>query len=825
MSIPRSYAMAQITVQFTFHTGIKRHLFQNVRLVGSWDTTGRFSNQWIRVPMLLSDDGTGCDAFSVSIPLDATQAGFTFHWGVLADLPNAPNTWVVVTEIPDPNSSDAFRSFVLTADGGRQDYWFATGRRFGAQKRTPPGTSKSGIHFAVWAPNAQKVEVVFAPPVAPGATSGYIADDGTGIDPTASVIPLTRKGDSGIWESDPHTTPDLRHFGHFLHRLYMYRITNEQGIPKHKVDIFSRSQAGRGAFNPNGAHHNGLAFDLDGIVSCSVIADPDQLTRDFDDTGIAKITLIPEEEFWKDEFTRGLLPPQTIESLVIYELHIGSLGFPKTTGGTFADAMAFVPKLVELGVNAVELLPVLETDGDLQWGYGTSLFFCLQTSAGGANQLKHFIRACHQHGIAVLLDVVYNHFAASGTDRSEWGYDSDPGAAPHHNLWNWYEGVPSDYPRDTSGGYLDNGSSGFSPRFWEENVRQMFTSSAAALFDDFHIDGIRVDLTDAIHQNNALHKDGSTVASANQFGLKFMRELTRTVRILKPSAFIVAEDYTGWAGMTEPVDQGGAGFDAIWYMDFYHHLIGDGDFGDDYAKLLKHAGSGTASPLNMEYFAGALLATQFNKVAYHESHDEAGNEHDTERTMVTAVNGAPLFAGTRTVAEARSRFAFGMAALSAATMMFFMGEEIGASKPFTTDTFAFNKEDLIGERTGNGRFLFRFYQDLIGFVKAHPAARSRSIDVIHTNNEGRVIAFTRSAANQKLLVVASLNDAPFANGYVIQTDSSRLPQGGWQEVFSSDAAAYGGDNVGNGGATLRIDGGKINVLIPARGFVVFEKVS
>ncbi len=108
--------------------------------------------------------------------------------------------------------------------------------------------------------------------------------------------------------------------------------------------------------------------------------------------------------------------------------------------------MAFVDELAELGVNAVELLPVLEFDGDLQWGYGTSLFFCLQTSAGGANQLKHFVRACHLRGIAVILDVVDNHFASSDIERSEWRYDSDPNIAPQDNTWYWYEGQPTDYP-------------------------------------------------------------------------------------------------------------------------------------------------------------------------------------------------------------------------------------------------------------------------------------------------------------------------------------------------------------------------------------------
>ena len=818
--------MAQIVVTFTFHSGVKRHLFQNIRLSGSWDANGMFSNQWAQVQMAAAQDETGCDAFTASVSLDASQVGSTFQWGVIADLAGAQNSWVVVTEVPDPNSTQQTRSFVLTAAGGPQDYWFAAGRRFGAQKYTPPGAAKPGIRFSVWAPYAQSVEVVFAPfPAAPATPAGYIADDGTGVDPTAPVVPLTQFETTGVWETCVAATPALADFSAFMNRLYMYRIVNEQGDTTYKVDIFSRNQAGRGNNNPNGAHYAGSYLDLDGIVSCSVVSDPDLLTNDFNDTSVAKQSLIPADEFWANELNPAKPLPQAIEDLVIYELHVGSLGFPSAAPGTLAEAMTFVEQLVELGVNVVELLPMLESDGAVQWGYGTSLFFCLQTSQGGGNHLKHFIRACHRNGIAVILDVVYNHFAGSGNDRSEWGYDSDPNVAPQHNTWYWYEGVPADYPGNNSGGYLDNGSSGFSPCFWQENVRQMFTSSAAVLFDDFHIDGIRVDLTDAIHNNNALHWNGTQVRNANLFGAKFLRELTRTVLTLKPSAFLIAEDYTGWEAMTQPVSQGGIGFDAIWYMDFYHHLIGDGNYGDSYANLLKNAGLGVLGPLNMDYFAGALLATQYNKVAYHESHDEAGNDPGTERTIVTAVNAAPLVGATRTYAEGRCRFAFGMAALSAGTAMFFMGEEIGAANPFTVGSFATNKEDLIGHRTGNGQFLFRFYQDLIRFVLVNVAARSNTLDVIYTHNENRVIAFTRTAPGENLLVLASLNDSPFGSGYAIATDPSRLLTGEWREVFNSDATIYGGANVGNGGAVLPVNNGQVYAIIPAHGFVVFDKAS
>ena len=294
--------MAKIVATFTFHSGVRQNLFQNVRLSGSWDANGIFSNQWTQTPMVVSSDETGCDAFTASVSMDASQVGTRFEWGVIADLASAQNSWVVVTEVADPNSAQQTRSFILSAAGGRQDYWFATGRRFGAQKYTPTGATKPGIRFSVWAPFAQSVEVVFAPfPAAPATPSGYIADDGTGVDPTASVVPLTQIGTTGIWETSVTTTPALADFSAFMNRLYMYRIVNEQHGATYKVDIFSRNQVGRGNNNPNGAQYAGSYLDLDGIVSCSVVSDPDLVTQDFDDAGVEKQSLIPADEFWAND--------------------------------------------------------------------------------------------------------------------------------------------------------------------------------------------------------------------------------------------------------------------------------------------------------------------------------------------------------------------------------------------------------------------------------------------------------------------------------------------------------------------------------------------
>jgi 1,4-alpha-glucan branching enzyme len=112
--------------------------------------------------------------------------------------------------------------------------------------------------------------------------------------------------------------------------------------------------------------------------------------------------------------------------------------------------------------------------------------------------------------------------------------------------------------------------------------------------------------------------------------------------MVKPHWMLIAEDHSDQASVTEPTEGGGLGFDATWYSAFYHHLIGDGDYESEYARLLFVAGLGDDRPLAMDYFAGALGWSGHRKVVYQEGHDDAGNAHNTARTMTTAVNHAPF---------------------------------------------------------------------------------------------------------------------------------------------------------------------------------------
>jgi 1,4-alpha-glucan branching enzyme len=798
-------------VEFQFITGLKRAIFRNARLRGSWDENGRYSENWTEVPMREEVGQDGCPIFTALITLDLADQDKLFKWGVVLDGPQGTNFWGIPTEVHDVNSVERHRQFQLNNNEGEpqiERYYFTFGRRLGANKHFSSPNAAPSLRFGVWAPNAQAVEVVFGNPA-----NGYIADDGNGIDPAQPVVALLRLPD-GIWEGGPRGDYET-----FKSLPYMYRIRNAQGQTVYRTDIFSRSQIGKGNVDPAENHWDETVVTLDGTVGCSVVIDPDVVRRGFESApdGIQP-DLIAAEKFWATEFTSGLPVPTRLEDLVIYELHIGSLGFGKDRSGNLSDAMSFLDHLVDLGVNTVELLPLAEFKGDAAWGYGDTHHTCIESSAGGRDKYRHFVRECHRRGIAVIQDVVYNHYD-SKAGRAEWQYDS---TAPEQNIYYWYEGLPSDYPFP-EGGYLDNGSTGYTPRFWDEVVRQQFITSAAFLIEEMHVDGLRVDLTQAIHRDNALHKDGHSVGSANIFGQKLLREWSRTLHMIKPTAMLIAEDHTEWDAVTKPPAQGGLGFDARWETAFYHNLIGDSDMAGNKARLLKQAGDGNGDLLKMDWFSGALYNSRNNQVVFHESHDEAGNAGGTARTMVTAVNGAAISDGTRPWAEARSRLCFGFSLLSAGIPMFFMGEEIGAQKSYTFDNFKENREDILGERNGNGKALFRFYQDIITLSRRLRSIRSHNIDILHVSNSNRVLAFKRWSGDEEVIIAASLNNTAFTNGYVIEKDLPAIPNARWKEVFNSDGLIYGGQNIGNFGASLWSDQGRLNVQIPANGFAVFVK--
>lgn len=833
--------MALIPVNFEYRTGLRRAFIVNARLAGSWDAAGRPSANWTTVPMapFVADDG--CPAFRATVQLDDVAIGRELRWGVALDLPSQPDRWGIPTEAGDMASAVRERSFTLRAANQTERFYLTHCRRLGANKVWAPGAPTPALRFAVWAPNAQRVDAVFG-----SRDSGYIYPDGTGIDAALPQVALTNEGD-GVWAADGRAIAALADYPAFDHRPYMFRITKENGTVAFRTDLYSRCQIGSGDIDPSQPEQNArwdrTRASLDGTKSCSVIVDPERVVRPFrqvDATGRPvwpETDLLSEDEFWRDEFDPLRPLPTRLADLVIYELHVDGLGAGRNPRGMLDDALALLPYLSDLGVNAVEVMPLSEYKGFASWGYETSHYFAVEYAGGGRDQFKHFVRACHQRGIAVLMDVVYNHYLPDA-ERAEWAYDSD---APERNVYYWYEGHPDDYPayeeaarRDPQattprhGGYVDNLSTGYAPRYREEMVRKMFISSAAQLVAEFHVDGFRVDQTTSIHAYPVLHADGRPLEAARIYGARFLREWSRTVRLVNPGVFLIAEDHSGWDAVTRSTDDGGLGFDAVWYADYYHHLVGDAQNDASRARLLKYAGYGDDRPLNVTWFAGALAAGGRSRVVYHESHDEAGNSRyedngrtvHSARTIMVAVDGAPLFGPTRAYAEARARVVAAITLLGPGVPMFFMGEEVGASEPYRFDDFLAHREDFAALRNRTGGPMFACYRDLIRLRREHAALRSANIDVVHVHNENRVLAFRRWDVGEDLLVVATLANAGYPGGYRLTGTS--LPDGRWRELLNTDAGAYGGGGVGNP-SELDSAGGSIAPRLPGNGVLVLQR--
>lgn len=811
--------MALIPVNFEYLTGLQRPFFVSARLSGNWNAQGRRSEQWSSVPMTAFTAEDGCPAFRVTVNLDDSETGQVFRWGVNVDTQEQPDVWGIPTEVSESASTERYRSFTLQNAGQTERYYFTHCRRLGANKAFVDGSASAAVRFAVWAPNARTVELVIGE-----REGGYIWSSSRqpGEGGITAVYPL-RPVEEGIWQTD------LAGFSDFNHQPYMFRITKDDGSIAYRTDLYSRCQIGSGGKNPEAlrtgeAPWNGTRQDLDGSKSCSVVIDPERVTQLFRENVWPEIQWLSEDEFWRDEFDTNRPLPTSLQDLVIYEMHVDGLGLDRGVDrGTLEDAIRLLDYLADLRVNAIELMPMSEFQDRSGWGYSTSHYMAIEYAGGGRDQFKHFVRECHRRGIAVILDVVYNHYTFDA-ERAEWAYDSN---TPENNIYYWYEGRRSDYS-NADGGYIDNGSSGWGPRFSEEMVRKLFTSSVSALVSEFHFDGFRVDLTTAIHRDNVRHADGRPVGTANLFGQKFLREWSRTLKLLKPTIFLIAEDHSGWAAVTQPAGQGGLGFDATWYADFYHHLIGDAQNDSSRARLLKLAGYGDNRELRISWFAGAMAGSADGRVIYHESHDEAGNSYYEEggqrvysgRTITVAVNGASLNGDTRRYAEARVHFAAGMTLLAPGIPMFFMGEEAGASRPYRYVDFLNAREDYPALRQSTGANLFRFYQELIRLRLAHPALRSPNIDILYTHDADRLLACRRWEGNEELLIVASLNNSAFANGYRIQ--NPRIVDGQWREIFNSDATDYGGSNLLNADPVASVSGA-FTVRIPANSVLVFQR--
>ncbi|MGD9724175.1 MAG: malto-oligosyltrehalose trehalohydrolase [Pirellulales bacterium] len=342
---------------------------------------------------------------------------------------------------------------------------------------------------------------------------------------------------------------------------------------------------------------------------------------------------------WRDTAWRGL----PLHGQVLYELHLGTF----TREGTWRAAAGHLPRLKELGVTLVEVMPVAEFAGEYGWGYDGVDLFAPTRLYGRPDDFRAFVDAAHQAGLGVILDVVYNHFGPTGNYLGQYSKNY----LSHHGT-DWGESVNYDGENSAA-------------------VREFVVSNAGYWIDEYHIDGLRLDAVHAIHDDSDDH---------------ILAALTRRVREAARGrkTLIFAENEFQQCRLMRPADQGGYGLDAGWNDDFHHaaRVAATGNADYYYADY-----QGSANELISAVKWGYLYQGQWNPrqgrrrgtpgldleaahfVNFLQNHDQVSNSPHGRRLHDLTSPG-------------RHRALTALLALAPGTPLLFQGQEFSASAPF-----------------------------------------------------------------------------------------------------------------------------------------------
>ena len=452
---------------------------------------------------------------------------------------------------------------------------------------------------------------------------------------------------------------------------------------------------------------------------------------------------------WGD--TEGYRTPPWNE-WVIYELHIGTFhDEPGERPGTFDRAIEKLDYLAhELGVNAIEIMPSNEFPGSHSWGYNPSHPFAIERDYGGPKALRRFIKAAHERGIAVILDVVYNHLGPGDLDL--WQFDgwSDIG---HEGGIYFYD----DNRAHTPWGHTR-------PDYGRGEVRQFLRDNALFWLEEFRLDGLRFDATSYIRAVNGF-------AGELPEGWGLLQWINNEVNWRQPWKMMVAEDLRGNSWVTKPTDSGGAGFDSQWSGEFVHPIRE--------AIVSQHD-----HDRNMFQVADAIRQ-RFNgdphqRVIYTESHDEVANGKARVAEEIW-----PNYADSW-FSKKRSSLGAAVVLTSPGVPMLFQGQE------FLEDRWFADTDPLDWSRCERYRGIVRLYRDLIrarrNWFDNTRGLRGDHVNVFHINDQSKVLAMHRwdqGGPGDDVIVILNFSNQVFERYRV------GLPQTGtWKLRINSDAAEY-----------------------------------
>ncbi|MEX0270335.1 malto-oligosyltrehalose trehalohydrolase [Leptolyngbyaceae cyanobacterium UHCC 1019] len=504
--------------------------------------------------------------------------------------------------------------------------------------------------------------------------------------------------------------------------------------------------------------------------------------------------VIDQAFHWSDKDWTGI----ALQDMILYEVHVGTF----TPQGTFEAIIPRLPRLKELGITAIEIMPVAQVPGQKQgeteeayrnWGYDGVYPYAVQNSYGGVQGLKQLVNACHQQGIAVVLDVVYNHLGPEGNYLGNFAPYFTSKFRPI-----WGEALNFD------DAYCDG-------------VRNYFLGNALYWFETFHIDGLRLDAIQGIYDLSAKH---------------FLEELAEKVADLSQQLgrklYLTAESDLNDVRVIRPQAVGGYDIDAQWCDDFHHalHTLVTGeqhgyyqDFGrvEDLAKSLREGFiySGQYSLDRHRCHGNSSIAEPAEQfIICSQNHDQTGNRILGERlTQLTSFEGLKLTAA--------------VVLLSPFVPLLFMGEEYGESAPFSyfishsdlelvaaiqkskdeefkqigydgdsydpasLEVFEQCKLNWDLQHEEKHQVLWQFYQHLIQLRRSHPALKKldkQSLEVT-VNEADRILIMRRWSDQEQVLAIVNFSDR--------EVNINTIPDGSWQKILDTAEEKWRGS-----GATL-----------------------
>ena len=462
----------------------------------------------------------------------------------------------------------------------------------------------------------------------------------------------------------------------------------------------------------------------------------------------------------------------SINELVIYEMHLGTFYDKEDSkSDKFEDVVAKLDYLKNLGVNVIEVMPLAQFAGYSSWGYNPSCVFAVETNYGGPAGFKRFVKAVHRAGMGVILDVVYNHFGPSDLDL--WQFDgwSENGQGGIYFYNDWHAETPWGSTR---------------PDYGRSEVRQFIRDNALMWLDEYHVDGLRLDMTLYMHNVRGNGDPGGDLPD----GWKLIQWINQEVRQRFPGRMMIAEDMQTDERITKPTEDGGAGFTAQWGAQFVHPVRAAVITSQDEHRSLDSV---------RRALEGRYNGDPFQRVIYSESHDEVANGQSRIASEIDPHNSDSWFAQKRTTLAAA------LVMTAPGIPMLFQGQE------FLEEGWFQDSVPLDWLKSAEFSGIVRMYRDLIQLRRnrfgATRGLTGSGLNTYHQNQAENIMAYHRwhqGGPGDDVLVIVNLSHQACGNYQLgfpfpglwrlrLNTDWNGYSPGFSNQASSDVLAVAGGD--------------------------------